>query len=284
MRAALRLLVVPLFPVFSILPALANAELRDLLDARRIALQARGTGVHGGEAVRVELRNTTSARVAGRIPAGWVFTSVDEQVQDLLVVRDEPFDLAPGALRTITCRAFCAQGALRGPSEGERYRPGALGAPALVALAQAVAAAPYDDDLVQAAVWAVSNGYSIAGMGALDSTSADTLRLVVARLSGQPPPRYGMRFQYAAGSVCTGRPDVVEQPFRITVGVPTTLNAVVLDRNGRIVHILEDHTMIEPGRYAWRLQVPVADLPPGRYAIHVWTTAHPGVHRLPFTL
>lgn len=284
MGTALRLLVAPLFPLLNTLPALAGDELGHLLHTRRITLQAEGTGRHGGEAVRVLLRNTSSARVEGRIPAGWVFHSVDEAVQDLLVVRDEPFVLAPGASRTITCRAFCTQGPLRGPSAGERYRPGAPGAPKWVALAEHVAAAPYDDALVQAAVWVLSDGYAIAGMGALDSTAADTLRMAVARLSGQAPPRYGMRFQHAPGSVCTGRPAVIERAFSTVVGVPATLCAVVLDGNGRVVEVLEDRTAIGPGRYVRRYEVAVAHWSPGRYAIHVWSTAAPGVHRLPFTL
>ncbi len=277
-------LVLPLCLSFMSAYASTGAELGELLARKSVALKPTGTGQHSGEALRVEVRNTSSGRVSASIPAGWVFSSVDEQVQDLIVVRDEEFVLAPGASRMITCRAFCTQGPLRGPSEGERYRPGALGAPKLMALAQAVDAAPYEDHLVQSAVWVLSDGYSIAGMGALDSTVADTLRMLVSRLSGQAPPRYGMRFQHEPGSVCTGRPDVIERVFSTTVGVSATLNAVVLDRNGRVVQVLEDRAAIGPGRYARRFEVPVAQLPPGRYAIHVWTTAAPGVHRLPFTL
>lgn len=284
MRLLSRFLLIPLCLPLVSAHASAGAELGELLARQRVTMKPTGTGQHTGEAVRVEVRNTSSGQVAASIPAGWVFTSVDEQVQDLIVVRDEQFVLAPGASRTITCRAFCTEGPLRGPSEGERYRPGGLGAPKLVELAQGVAAAPYEDHLVQSAVWVLSDGYSIAGMGALDSTAADTLRMLVSRLSKQPPPRYGMRFQHEPGSVCTGRPDMIERVFSTTVGVPATLCAVVLDRNGRVLQVLEDRTAIGPGRYARRFEVPVAHLPPGRYAIHVWTTAAPGVHRMPFTL
>lgn len=262
----------------------AEAGLFELLAADQLRLTAVGTGGYSGESVRVDVRNTSGKPLAASIPPGWVFNSVDEQVQDLMVVREEVFALAPGASRTIMCRAFCTQGNLRAPMAGERFFAGAMAAPRLVQLAQAVARAPYDDDLVQSAVWVLGNGYSIGGMGALDSTAADTLRHLVSRLSGQPPPRYAVHFARDGESVCTGRPEMIVQPFSITVGTPTLLSAVVLDRQGRVVQRLEDHATIGPGMHHRRYQVAVADWPAGQYAIHVWTTDRAGVHRLPFTL
>lgn len=282
MRTLPALLLLALAPVG--IHATTATDLFGLLASDQVHLSPTGTGIHAGESIRVTVRNTSGKALSASIPPGWVFNSVNEQVQDLIVVREEVFVLAPGASKTITCRAFCTQGNLRGPREGEPYTPGSLGSPGLVELAQAVARAPYDDALVQSAVWTLSNGYSIAGMGALDSTAADTLRYVVSRLSGQAPPRYGMRFLSDGISVCTGRPEMIERRFSITVGVPAQLSAVVLDRQGHVVHVFEDHAQISPGVHVRQFQLPVADWPDGQYAIHVWTTDRAGVHRLPFKL
>lgn len=260
------------------------SDLNSLLSGKQLSIHATGTGVHSGDAVLATVKNTTGNTVSTSIPAGWTFASADEQVQDLIVVREERFVLRPGASRTITCRAFCTQGGLRGPNEGERYRPGDLAAPQLVSLAQAVDAGAYDDHVVQAAVWVLSDGYAIAGMGALDSTATDTLRMLVARLSGQPPPRYGVRFVEEPGRVCTGRPGMVEHRFDMAIAVPSVLYAAVLDAQGKMLQVLEDRSYQPAGRYARRFEVPVEGYVPGRYAIHVWTISQPGVHRLPFTL
>lgn len=277
-----------LFLLASIIPsgshATTTADLFRLLITDQVHLSPTGTGIYAGESIRVEVRNTSGKPLRASIPPGWVFNSVNEQVQDLIVVREEVFVLAPGASRMITCRAFCTQGNLRGPRDGEPYAPGSLGAPRLVELAQAVDRAPYDDALVQSAVWTLSNGYSIAGMGALDSTAADTLRYVVSRLCGQPPPRYRMHFLSDGESVCTGRPEMIERRFSIAVDVPSQLSAVVLDRQGRVRYVFEDHALIGPGVHVRQFHLPVADWPDGQYAIHVWTTDRAGVHRLPFTL
>lgn len=282
MRTLPALLLLALAPVG--VHATTATDLFGLLASDQVHLSPTGTGKHAGESVRVTVRNTSGKSLSASIPPGWVFNSVNEQVQDLIVVREEVFVLAPGASKTITCRAFCTQGKLRGPREGEPYTAGSLGAPRLVELAQAVNGARYDDGLVQSAVWVLSDGYPIAGMGALDSTAADTLRYLVSRLSGQPPPRYRVHFLNDGESVCTGRPEMIERRFSITVGVPSEISAVVLDRQGQVLHVFEDHTLIRPGSHRYQFQLPVADWPSGQYAIHVWTTDRTGVHRLPFRL
>lgn len=254
------------------------------MHAKALAISATGTGTYAGEALWVAVRNTSGTSLRTRIPAGWVFQSVQEDVQDLLVVRSEDIVLTPGAERKVLCRVMCTQGPLNGPSEEERYRPGAWGSPALVAVAQAIEAGPYDDHLAQAAVWTISNGYSIAGMGALEGNESDTLRMVTSRLSGQPPPRYGVDFERGERGVCMGRPLVVRRQFTLESGAGAMLSVVVLDAQGRVVKVLEDRRPLEPGRHAMLFEVGVEDWPPGRYAIHARTDQAPGVHRLPFSL
>jgi hypothetical protein len=102
--------------------------------------------------------------------------------------------LSGGASRTVLCRAFCCEASGSGPRAGEGYRAGHQSPPKLTAVAEAVARGEYPDDEVQHAVWVLSDGYSIASMGALDSTATDSLRLAVSRLSGQPAPLYSLRF------------------------------------------------------------------------------------------
>jgi len=255
-----------------------------LLHDKRLSVQAKGTGQFSGTAIQAVVRNTSGGTIRTRIPAGWVFHSVDEGVQDLMVVRNEEFVLSAGASKTIQCRAFCIEGPLRGPEDGEQFRAGAMATPKLVSVAHAVAAGEYPDELVQSAVWAVSNGYSIAGMGALDSSANDTLRMVTSRLSGQPPPRYAMRFVEEEGRACSGRPAAILRDFALNVPAGTQFTAVVVNAAGHIVCTLEERTLLEPGRHARRFEVPVLDWPAGRYAIHAYTTNGPGVHRLPFVL
>lgn len=264
--------------------AIHPVHLENALREGTVSMRVEGTGGHSGEVLRTDLKNRTRATMEVLLPAGWVFQSMKEEVQDLLVVRAERVRLAPGATVPVTCRVFCTQGRLRSPEVGERYRPGGMGKPELVQLARKVAEGTYPDAVVQAGVWTVANGHSIAGMGAMDSSAIDTLRNVVSRLSGQPPPRYTMHFLEEPGRACSGRPALIERVFTLENAVPIVFHAVVLDPAGRVMQVLHQGTLIPAGRHSEVFSVPVADKPPGRYAIHVWTQSTPGVHRLPFTL
>lgn len=275
-----------LYVAFATVPSGSNEvlSLNELIKKKRIVIQAQGTGGHRGETVQAVVRNTSGGTIRASIPPGWVFHSVDEGVQDLMVVRDEEFVLASGASRTIACRAFCVQGPLRGPSDGEAYRAGGMGGKELVHVANAVAKGDYPDQLVQSALWVLSNGYFIAGMGAMDSSATDSLRLLVSRLSGQPPPLYGMHFVEEEGQVCTGRPRVIQRDFALNVFASVEFTAVVVNTKGRIVHTFETRTLLDPGHHARHFEVPVVGWPQGRYAIHAYTSNSAGVHRFPFDL
>lgn len=255
-----------------------------LLEEGRVAVSAEGLGGHDGECVKVTVQNRSGGRVTTSIPVGWRLVSVTPEVQDLLVVREELLAVAAGASVSVVCRAFCCEASGTGPAAGERYKGGHQASEALTRVAQAIASDDHPDDAAQHAIWVLSDGHSIAGMGAMDSSRADSLRLVVSRLSGQPPPRYSMRFAEEPGRVCSGRPEAISRVLLYEVPAGTEFHAVVVDRQGRVLQVLEDHAWLEPGRHRMALDVVVLGWTPGTYAIHAWSTDRAGVHRLPFTI
>ena len=67
--------------------AMDHEALSVLVEAGAIELKPRGLGGHSGESVVVDVRNRTARTLRTSIPAGWLFPSVNEGIQDLLVVR-----------------------------------------------------------------------------------------------------------------------------------------------------------------------------------------------------
>lgn len=263
--------------------ALEQRPLIELLENRLVKLEPRGLGGHAGECLRVTVRNNSATPVHTSIPVGWVFTSQQPEVQDLIVTREEVLAIAGGASRSVTCRAFCCEAGGSGPDEGEVYRPGHLANAKLLAVAQAIARGEYDDDIAQNAVWVLSDGNDIASLGAMDSTLADTLRLAVSRISGQAVPLYTVRYAEEEGRVCSPRPVSIHHGLRYTT-MGTEFTAVVLDRQGHVVRTLHDRTWLEPGTHNLSLDVDVDGWPPGIYSIQAYSTDRAGAHRMPFTL
>lgn len=249
-----------------------------------IKMNVTGTGDHQGKCVKVIVTNTSSKPINTSIPAGWRFESEQGPVQDLLVVSEQMIALGGNRSVTVVCTAFCCEASGVGPRDGEHYRRGKLATPDLVAVAKAIAKGDYPNDLAQHAIWTISDSHDIASMGALAGTPDDTLRMVVSRLSGQPPPLYTMRFVDEEGVICSERPGYVERSLPIDLAEGTILTVLVIDGSGKIMQVLYDHTPFPAITDRRLLSVDVGQWPPGRYAFMVHTNDRPGVHRLPFVI
>ncbi len=256
----------------------------ELLERGQVTLQPKGLGGHSGDCLSVDVRSTSSTPLRTSIPAGWVFVSEIPDVQDLIVVREEAIALAPHGQATVTCRAFCCEAENAGPDAGEAYRKGHPAAKKLLALAQMVDSSDYADNLVQSAVWVLSNGHDIASLGALDGTGEDTLRNKLSLLSGQPAPRYTVRYAPSEHAACSGRPESISRVIEFITGGAQRLTVIVKNDAGRLMEVMYDRELMVPGEYTMPVTAHVLDWPKGRYAFYVYSDEASSVRRLPFVL
>jgi hypothetical protein len=264
--------------------AATTSSLVELLEQGRIELTPRGLGGHSGECLKVDVKNRSASSIRTSIPAGWVFVSEEPGVQDLIVVHEEVIALGPNGRSTMTCRAFCCEASNSGPGENEVYRKGHPAELKLAQLAQVVDSAKYADDIVQSAVWVLSDGHDIASLGALDGSKDDTLRNRLSALSGQPAPRYTVRYAGDESRACSGRPQTISRIISLNHGTAQQLTIVVRSDAGRSMQVLQDHMPVAAGGVDVPVTLNVLGWPEGRYAFYVYTTASNDVHRLPFTL
>ena len=262
----------------------ATSSLVELLEQGRIELTPRGIGGHSGECLKVDVKNRSATAIRTSIPAGWVFVSEVEGVQDLIVVREEAIALSPNGRTTVTCRAFCCEASNSGPRENEAFRKGHRAPEKLATLARFVDSLGYEDGIVQSAIWVLSDGHDIGSVGALDSSANDTLRHKLSALSGQPAPRYSVRYAEDERMACSGRPASISRIVSVARGVPDRLTIVVRSDAGRLIDVIQRRMPIEAGRAQVPVELNVLDWPKGRYAIYAWTEGGTDVQRLPFTL
>lgn len=267
------------------LALLANRQLLpELIESGSISITATGTGQYQDESVSVRLENISSKAISSGIPIGWRFSSVRPEVQDLLVVREELFALAPGQETTVLCKAFCCESFGSAPKEGEAYSKGRLADPELVAVAKASAKRAYDDNAIQHAIWVLSDGLDIAGMGAMDSTATDSLRMAVSRLSGQAPPHYSLYYAEGGASVCSGRPEWIRRNINYVVPAGATVTIVAIGKNNQILEVLYERETLAPGVHELPVHVHVLDWPEGDYAIRAHTQSGAEVRLIPFEI
>ncbi len=264
--------------------AVEFTPLIELLERGQVTLQPKGLGGHSGDCLSVDVRSTSSTPLRTSIPAGWVFVSEVPEVQDLIVMREEAIALAPRGQATVTCRAFCCEASNSGPDAGEVYRKGHPAGKKLIALAQLVDSSDYADNIVQSAVWVLSNGHDIGSLGALDGSAEDTLRNQLSLLSGQPAPRYTVRYAPSEHAACSGRPESISRIIDYTTAGAQRLTVIVKNDAGRLMEVMYDRELMAPGQYSMPVTAHVLDWPKGRYAFYVYTDEASPVSRLPFVL
>ncbi len=252
------------------LHAAANTptDLAALLKGRQLAMTVTGAGGHSGECVNVKLNNLRIDTMRVRIPAGWRFTSQDSTLQDLLVVEDEVLALAPRASRTVSCRAFCCEASMGGPGEGSTFLTGGMAAEPLQKLARFIAEGHFDDDAVQQAVWAVSDGHDLSGIDAGDAQATQALRTFVSTLTGRPVPWYTTSYAPPVdGRVFNPSPVHITGHVEFTQRHAGFLTIVVKDERGRTVYTLDEGRDLRQGMYRIQVEVTVQGWAKGRYAI-----------------
>jgi hypothetical protein len=180
--------------IFALLMTLTMdaARLRMTLERALAARAVSGKGIslggHAGFCVSIQLGNLTRDSLFITVEAGRRLNSVDDRMQDLLVMKSATVALCPGDVKEIKLNAFCCQARNSSPSPRMMYSAGSLADSNLLKLAKFSEPANYDQRNVQSAIWALSDGYSLASISQ-DSIHAP-LRTFVAKLLGVKVPWY----------------------------------------------------------------------------------------------
>src|SRR5204863_7476667 len=177
------------------------------------------------------LINRTDAVVTAEIRPGTLWVSEDSALQDLMVTRREVIALAPLAKSTVTCRAFCVESTDGAPGEGSSFALARMADAPLVKLAEHVGQHAYPDDLVQQAVWVLSNGHAVSEVAGDDASAALPLRKFVADLAGVQLPWY-TTFQdqpVNAGQVYSNAPSRVNGEVDFALNTNALVTIVIRD-------------------------------------------------------
>lgn len=267
-------------PVFAHAPATPFAS---LCSSGALAVNGTGMGRHMGESVRLQVRDLSGKGATTVIPAGWILQAVDERVQDLMLVRAEPLQIARGGTVTVLCRAFCVEADDRGPGEGAMFTVGHQADEKLTALAEFVGSGNYPDDAVLFSVWTVTGARPIGSIRADDMSAIAPLRQRVSELTGQAIPWYAVSYDDTrddehfsnAPSRITGRIE-----FQLTNNSVITIAAV--DANGNTLATLGRDRHLGPGTYSMDVALTIKGWKRGTYSIRAYEGGSNLVKRIDF--
>ena len=240
-QSTLKLLVLLQLILLSVSSNYAHAlnttsSIEQLVQQGKVHVQIEGLGCHQGECVSFKLNNTTNDSIYGYVEAGRRLFSDNQGEQDLLIVKELDFALAPNETKTVNGNGFCCQSSNSGPQEGSGFSLGKMTDDNWQTLAQKVNKGDYPLDAIQNAVWVLSDGHDIRSIPAYGDNNTQDLRQSVADMLGIEIPWYSFLYEEDSTRIFSG---VANRLFaEVVYSVPrrTMMSGQIHDENGKLVH------------------------------------------------
>lgn len=159
-------------------------SLDEALKNGMITLEADATGGHSGQSLKMSVSNLTSDDWTLQIPAGSQFASEDADQQDLIVIQQQSLAMKGKNAKEALLQARCTQASNLSPSTGSGFRYAGRAEGKLAKLVNFIDQAKITDHSAQEAIWAFTNGHSLAYI------DHEELQKLSAGLLGVEKPTY----------------------------------------------------------------------------------------------
>lgn len=159
--------------------------LREGVSKGLLKINVSSLGGYSGQCLEAEIRNMSGKHCNVLIEAGSVFNPEDPEMQDILVVKDETIPLDKNNIKKIKLTGFCCKAHNKAPSQGTVFKMGVLKNAKLAELAHFLSKNKFSANVMQSAVWSVSDGESISHIYDENAADVKTLREEVCKLTGQ---------------------------------------------------------------------------------------------------
>ena len=173
-------------------PEALTMDLKAANEAGKIEFGVTGNSesTHYMMPIQIEITNTTDQDLNVKIPNGQIFHTTSEDVQDVIITREEMIALAPKQKRTVPLYAMCIQQHNSGANEFENYKLGDMASGNLAKLTKEIEKRKDFNTLGQYAVWTITDGDHLNTISGFDGEEALYLKTFVADLMGVPVPEY----------------------------------------------------------------------------------------------
>lgn len=247
----------------------SNINVFDAIKNNQIELAATSNGNHSGEAIILKINKL--GRLSGIvIPAGTRFISENGEDQDLITVEEELIVLKNGSTEHII-KGFCVQQDNLSPSEGSSFYLAKEGNDQLIKLANYLDGKSIEDNIIQTAVWAVSDDMNVSGINN-DEASVDALREYVCSITGKENVWYNSDPSYSidANRNIVQEMTKVEGMLDYIVSNTGLLKMEICKENGDVHRTLNGGSPISrTGNYSFKFSLKVKGWESGNYSVQL---------------
>jgi hypothetical protein len=230
-----------------------------------INLSILGKGGHTAECIGLEIVNRYPDTLFLKIEPGRQLVSEDTLVQDILITRKEKFFLAAGKKKALNIYGFCCESSRSSPVDSSLFSVGHMADPNLVALACFLNEHDFPVDAALAAVWVISDNHPVSSIDSDNPEQVKELREFVSKLKGVEVPWYSSEYIKSEDVLFTGITTTIKGDLAIYIPHNCMVSICIADSEGRIVGVLDENVLFNPGTYRFTFTLHVSDWKRGKY-------------------
>lgn len=259
-------------------------DIHDAVSKNLISVEVLSKGDYSGQCIALVVKPKKSIKLEINIPAGTHFISNVDYEQNIFVVEDQMLALTSKGEQTFSVEGFCSQHNNSSPDEGSTFKMTKSKDEKLLELASFIKGKGYSEDTKQSAVWAVSDGESIAAIFEDDKEEVKELRNYVCDITERPNPWYNSVQEYTV----TETRQIESSPMEIIgmleyeVKEKGKMRLSVYKSNGELIRdIFKDVAINHTGETAFNFKGKVKGWEKGGYEVKVFINEKE-IHMMPF--
>lgn len=261
-----------IFPFFSLafnIDTNKYKSVETLIAQNAVNIQFEGLGGHSGECVKMIYSNTNNHPVYMWIEGGRRLKSEDNSLQDLFLIENKVLALLPGSTGEVKLKGFCCQASNGGPGEGSAFTVGEMAPPLWVKMANYIEDKALSDDVIQSAVWVLSDSIALSSISGSDEASI-LLKKKVANWLGIELPWWSIAYEKIPNQVFSNRPNLLFGDVDFYVNTHCVVAVVIKDPYGKNLAWPMQEKAMSPGEYTFKLKQDILGWEKGRYTLNIF--------------
>lgn len=257
--------------------------IEELVSRGAVSIQIEGKGGHQNKCIQVIIQNHLSDSVSGYVEAGRRLNSLNDNEQDILVVKSEKFKLGGHKKDTLLLTGFCCQSKKSSPAAGALFSIGTMAPAIWLFITNLINLNEFPSDAIQHSIWVLSDNHDIRSIPAYKAPAVDRLRHAVADILDIELPWYSFKYAGDSATLYSGTKTHFFAEVAFEIPQRAIITPQVATPAGEIIYT-GDPQYFRAGENVISVEFPLDNWIVAPYDLHIMEDFHTTNQKLRFTL
>ncbi|OQY05452.1 MAG: hypothetical protein B6I20_01205 [Bacteroidetes bacterium 4572_117] len=250
-------------------------SIEEAISSGIVEAEFQGTGTYSGDAINLELKSLISIDTLIKIEAGRRLVSDDTMLQDILIVTEMELFLAANEIKKLKLFGFCCQASKGAPRSDSNFGVGGMADSTLVVLARFLAKSNLPLNVMQNAIWAISDNNSLNSIHNENDNDRYKMKALFQLLAGLKGieyeyPWYSLKYKTDTARVFSGEPIKLFAELEYNLSHQSNVDIFIKDANDLLVKKIFMNRPHHRGEYNYRFTLDVENMPKGKYYLRLY--------------